>query len=98
MSANMMQTGRYVLKRCERCGEPFAVSRNNATRLNLCPECRRIAARKKERERHHGQRAAIRDEARAKASDGLRIVRRGRCSGTAAGAIDTSANHAMAFI
>lgn len=70
-----MQTGRYLLKRCERCGEAFEVTRNNATRINLCPECRRIAARKKARERYHGQRAAIRDrdEARAKAKERARF-------------------------
>ena len=96
MSANMMQTGRYVLKRCERCGEPFAVTRNYASRTNLCPECRRIAARKKarkkERELRSGaiNRAAIRDTARAKASDGSRIETRGRCGGSHAGGVDTS--------
>lgn len=125
MSANMMQTGRYLLKRCERCGEAYAVSRNVADRAMYCPECRNARLREKARERLHGGLAAIRNEARAKArerarffaardrafkragmpkpivtkaSDGLRIERRGRCGGTAAGAIDTSANHAMAFI
>jgi hypothetical protein len=117
----MMQTGRYLLKRCERCGEAYAVSRNVADRAMYCPECRKEA----KREWHYGRLADFRNEARAKArerarffaardrafkraglpkptvtkaSDGLRIERRGRCGGTAAGAIDTSSNRAMAFI
>ena len=120
-----LQSGRYILKRCERCGEAYEVSRKVASRAMYCPECRPIAGREKEREKRYGALAAIRDEARAKArerarffaardraferaglpkpiviksSDGLRIERRGHCGGTTAGAIDTSDNHAMAFI
>ncbi|MBQ4385596.1 MAG: hypothetical protein II823_06750 [Kiritimatiellae bacterium] len=40
MSANMMQTGRYVLKRCERCGEEFAVQQFIAWHARFCAECR----------------------------------------------------------
>lgn len=122
-----LQSGRYLLKRCERCGEAFEVTKNNASRTYYCPECRRSVYREAKIERRIRAiaLAAIRDEARAKArerarffvardraferaglpkpivvktSDGSLIERRGRCGGTAAGAIDTSSNRAKAFI
>lgn len=120
-----LQSGRYLLKRCERCGEAYEVSRNQASRAMYCPECRPIVDRERAREYRFGPLAAIRDEARAKArerarffaardrafaraglpkpiviktSDGVLVERRGRCGGTALGAIDTSTNRAKAFI
>lgn len=120
-----LQSGRYLLKRCERCGEAYEVSRNQASRAMYCPACRPIVEREYARERRYGGLAAIRDEARAKArerarffaardrafaraglpkpiitkaSDGVIVEQRGRCGGTALGAIDTSTNRAKAFI
>ena len=122
-----LQSGRYILKRCERCGEAFEVTKNNASRTYYCPECRRSVRREATYERRIRAiaLAAIRDEARTKArerarffaardraferaglpkpiviktSDGSLIEQRGRCGGTAAGAIDTSASHAKLFI
>lgn len=120
-----LQSGRYLLKHCERCGEVYEVSRNVADRAKYCPECRRIVYRESKRKWRYGPLAAIRDEARAKArerarffaardrafaraglpkpiitkaGDGSLIETRGRCGGTALGAIDTSTNRAKAFI
>ena len=120
-----LQSGRYLLKRCARCGEAFEVKRSYAFCTKYCPECRPIVDRESRRKWRFGPLAAIRDEARTKArerarffaardrafaraglpkpivtkaSDGSLIETRGRCGGTALGAIDTSSNRAKAFI